>query len=220
MIAPKLEHLAVDITTLDELPGNPRKGDVEAVARSYAAFGQQKPIVVQRRGRKTVVIDGNHQLLAARQLGWDKIAVSTFKVKDPNTGRVRAGTVAEADTYALAVNRTADLGVYDDVLLAKMIESISHDAELMAAASYSHDDLMALLIGAPKIGLTDPDDVPDSAPAKTKPGDLWLLGPHRVSCGDSTMPADIERLMAGAKASILWTDPPMGWTRSARPSGR
>jgi len=58
VIAPELEHLAVDITTLDELPGNPRKGDVDAVARSYAAFGQQKPVVVQRRGQKTVVIDG------------------------------------------------------------------------------------------------------------------------------------------------------------------
>jgi len=55
-------------------------------------------------------------------------------VKDAKTGRVRAGTVAEADAYALAVNRTADLGVYDDVLLAKMIESISHDADLLAAA--------------------------------------------------------------------------------------
>jgi DNA modification methylase len=210
MIAPKLELLAVDITTLDELPGNPRRGDVEAVARSYAAFGQQKPVVVQRRGRKTVVIDGNHQLRAARQLGWDKIAVSPFKVKDPNTGRVRAGTVAEADAYALAVNRTADLGVYDDVLLAKMIESISHDAELMAAASYSHDDLMALLNGVPKIGLTDPDAVPEFAPAKTKPGDLWLLGPHRVLCGDPTVPGDVERLMEGTTASILWTDPPYG----------
>src|ERR1019366_8804917 len=113
-LAPKLEHLAVDITTLYELPGNPRKGDVDAVTRSYATFGQQKPIIVQRRGRKTVVIDGNHQLKAARQLGWDRIAVSPFKVKDPKTGRVRAGTVAEADAYALAVNRTADLGVYDD----------------------------------------------------------------------------------------------------------
>jgi DNA modification methylase len=210
MIAPELEHLAVDITTLDELPGNPRKGDVDAVARSYAAFGQQKPIVVQRRGQKTVVIDGNHQLKAARQLGWDQIAVSPFKVKDAKTGRVRAGTVAEADAYALAVNRTADLGVYDDVLLAKMIESISHDANLLAAASYSRDDLLALLNGAPKLGLTDPDDVPESAPARTKLGDLWLLGPHRVLCGDSTVPADVDRLMGSAKASILWTDPPYG----------
>ena len=209
MIAPKLEHLAVDIATLHELPGNPRRGDVDAVARSYATFGQQKPIVVQRRGRRTVVVDGNHQLKAARQLGWDKIAVSPFKVKDAKTGRVRAGTVAEADAYALAVNRTADLGVYDDALLAKMIESISHDADLMAAASYSHNDLLALLNGAPKLGLTDPDDVPESAPAKRR-GDLWLLGPHRVLCGDSTVPADVERLMDGTKASILWTDPPYG----------
>jgi hypothetical protein len=160
MIAPKPSHLAVDITTLYELPGNHRKGDVDAVARSYAAFGQQRPIIVQRRGPKTVVIDGSRQLKAARQLGWDRIAVSPFKVKDAKTGRVRAGTVAEADAYVPAVNRTADLGVYDDVLLAKMIESISHDADLSAAASYSHDDLLALLHAAPKLGLTDPDDVP------------------------------------------------------------
>ena len=66
MIAPELEPFAVDVDSLTELPGNPRRGDVEAVKRSYAAFGQQKPIKVQRRGSEIVVIDGNHQL---REIG-------------------------------------------------------------------------------------------------------------------------------------------------------
>src|ERR1019366_7782298 len=96
MIAPKLSHLAVDITTLYELPGNPRKGDVEAVARSYATFGQQKPIVVQRRGRKTVVIDGNHQLKAARQLGWDRIGVPPLNDEASKICRGRGGRVPVA----------------------------------------------------------------------------------------------------------------------------
>ena len=143
-----------------------------------------------------------------RQLGWDQIAVSPFKVKDAKTGRVRAGTIAEADAYALAVNRTADLGVYDDVLLANMIASISYDADLMGAASYDHDDLLALLNSAPKAGLTDPDDVPESAPAETKLGDLWLLGPHRILCGDSTVDEDVRRLMNGERSTLMATDPP------------
>ncbi len=52
--------------------------------------------------------------------------------------------------------------------------------------------------------------MPESAPAKTKPGDVWLLGPHRVMCGDSKVPTDVERLMDGALAGLLWTDPPYG----------
>jgi len=199
-IVSDLAPLAFPVARLDLLAGNPRVGNVEAVARSLARFGQHRPAVARRkRGGRGEVIAGNHMLLAARQLGWKELAV--VWVEDSDT---------EAKARALADNRTADLGIYDDVLLANMIESISHDADLMAAASYSHDDLLALLNGAPKAGLTDPDDVPEPPAAKSVLGDLWLLGPHRVLCGDSTVPADVERLMDGAKASILWTDPPYG----------
>jgi len=58
--------------------------------------------------------------------------------------------------------------------------------------------------------LEDPDAVPDTAPAITVPGDVWLLGPHRLLCGDSTVPTDLERVMDGAKADMVWTDPPYG----------
>ena len=197
-IVSDLAPLAFPVARLDLLASNPGVGNVEAVARSLARFGQHRPAVARRkRGGRGEVIAGNHMLLAARQLGWKELAV--VWVEDSDT---------EAKARALAVNRTADLGVYDDMLLANMIESIGHDAELMAAASYSHDDLLALLNSAPKAGLTDPDDVPESAPARSKLGDLWLLGPHRILCGDSTVDEDVRRLMNGERSALMATDPP------------
>ena len=142
---------------------------------------------------------GNHMLLAARQLGWERIAVAWVD-DDDKTAAARA----------LADNRTAELGSYDDALLAAMLGQISDDLELLAATSYSEDDLLALLNGGRKPGLTDPDDVPETAPAITKLGDLWLLGSHRVMCGDSTVPTDVERLMNGTVPSLMVTDPPYG----------
>jgi DNA modification methylase len=212
MIAPELASLAVPVDSLTQLPGNPRRGDEESVRRSYVAFGQQKPIVVQHRGAEIVVIDGNTQHRVAAGLGWPAIAVSEFAIEDPpGSGQFRAGTIAEADAYALAVNRTADLGTYDDGALVTLLQSL--DDDLRNVTSYSDDDLSVLLrsVGAAeKAGLTDPDDVPESAPPVTKPGDLWLLGEHRVLCGDSTVPTDVARLMDGAAPALLVTDPPYG----------
>ena len=74
-IVPDLQGLAFPVEELTPLPGNPRQGDVQAVARSYSTFGQRKPIVARREGDGGIVIAGNHQLAAARQLGWDEIAV-------------------------------------------------------------------------------------------------------------------------------------------------
>lgn len=96
MIHADLVPLAVPLDILESLPGNPRRGDVAAVVRSYAEFGQRKPIVARRRGGG-VVIAGNHQLAAARELGWDEIAVVWV---DDDEVRAKA--------FALADNRTAE----------------------------------------------------------------------------------------------------------------
>lgn len=198
MIVEQLQPLAVDIDSLKLLPGNPRKGDVEAVKRSYARFGQRKPIVALRDG---TVIAGNHQLLAARALGWDQIAV-VYTDDDETT----------AAAFALADNRTSDLGTYDDEALADMLSEVAVDPDLLAATGYTPEDIDAL-IGAVTDQPTitgDPDAVPERAPAKTVKGDVWLLGPHRLMCGDSTVPTDVERLLAGSKIDMVWTDPPYG----------
>ena len=199
MIHPDLAHLATPIASLKMLPGNPRRGDVEAVARSYLQFGQRKPIVARHTRKGDVVIAGNHQLAAARQLGWSEMAVVWVDDDD-----------LTAKAFALADNHTAELGDYDLDLLAAMISEVSADADLFAATAYTTGDLADLLSRNERAGLTDPDDVPESAPPLTKPGDLWLLGRHRVLCGDSTVAEDVARLMDGAKAVLMATDPPYG----------
>jgi DNA modification methylase len=198
MIAEDLKALAVPIKKLKPLPGNPRRGDVEAVRRSYERFGQRKPIVAQRDG---TVIAGNHQLKAAQLLGWSEMAV-VWVDDDEQT----------AKAFALADNRTADLGHYDNEALAELLADVAVDPELLLATGYTEADLEALIgeIGELPPMTGDPDEVPETAPAKTVKGDVWLLGPHRLMCGDSTVPTDVERLMAGAKADMVWTDPPYG----------
>ena len=201
MIQPDLAPLAYPIERLELLPGNPRRGDVAAVAASLQAFGQRKPIVARVVDR--VVIAGNHTLQAARQLGWPQIAV--VWVDDDET---------TSKAFALADNRTAELGDYDDAALAALIGEVgSVDPELLAASGWSEDAVKELLAELepevlPLVG--DPDEVPNDVPAKSVPGDVWLLGPHRVMCGDSTIPTDLAKLMAGAKADMVYTDPPYG----------
>jgi DNA modification methylase len=198
MIADDLLPLARPIDTLKPLEGNPRKGDVQAVMRSYDRFGQRKPIVALRDG---TVIAGNHQLKAARELGWTEIAV-VFVEDDEQT----------AQAFALADNRTADLGTYDNEALADMLKAVSIDPELLSATGYDADDLAELLESIePLPAMTgDPDAVPDKAPAKTIRGDVWILGNHRLMCGDSTVPTDVDKLMNGARADMAFTDPPYG----------
>lgn len=146
MIHNDLKHLARSVDDLKLMPGNPRKGDVEAVKRSYARFGQRKPIVVLPDGTVTA---GNHQLLAARSLGWKEIAVV---VSDDDEQTAKA--------FALADNRTSDLGHYDNDLLADLLSSVATDPELLLATGYTDADLEALIgqIDALDFGATEHDD--------------------------------------------------------------
>jgi len=208
VIAEPLRHLARPIGEFRLLDGNPRRGDVASVKRSLKRFGQRKPIVVREDG---TVEAGNTTLKAALELGWSEIAVAAFSDDD-----------ATAKAFALADNRTSELGSFDLAALAAMAVDVrAADPGLLEAASYSDADLNALLAGqrVPE-KRTDPDAVPD-APAEpvTCPGDLWLLGPHRLLCGDSTVATDIDRLMAGDLADLVFTDPPygVGYTGGAKP---
>lgn len=208
MIAESLTGLAVPVEDLRTLEGNPRRGDVAAVARSLKRFGQRKPIVARRADG--VVVAGNHTLAAARELGWAEVAVSWVDDDD-----------ATAKAYALADNRTSALGTFDNADLAAMVAEVQAvDPELLEAASFDEDDLNELLAGneVPE-QLTDPDEVPEPpAEPVSKPGDLWLLGPHRVLCGDATSVDDAERVMDGQRADCMWTDPPYGVSYQANES--
>jgi DNA modification methylase len=132
-IPEELAGLTQPIDTLELLPGNPRIGNVDAVASSLKRFGQRKPIVARRDTR--TVIAGNHTLQAARQLGWSEIAV-VFTDDDDAT----------ASAFALADNRTADLGTYDDQLLADLIREVGElDAALLADTGWDDEAVDNLL---------------------------------------------------------------------------
>ena len=185
-IAPALESLLVPIDSVELHPRNPRVGDVSAVAASLRRFRQQKPIVVQKS--TGYVVAGNHVLLAARSLGWTEIAANVVELDD-----------AKATAFMLTDNRTADLGGYNDALLAAVLAEQAA-ADNLAGTGYDADDVAALVAAA---GLNEPRDVdacPDlPAPAKeyVRPGDLFDLGRHRLLVGD-------------ASVDLLVTDPPYG----------
>jgi hypothetical protein len=195
-IAANLIPLATPLDQLHTMPGNPRRGDVEAVARSLERFGQLKPIVARADG---TVIAGNHTLMAARQLGWPELAVVRTDHDD-----------ATAKAFALADNRTSELGTYDEQALLDLLNEVNAvDPSLLAAASFAAtdlDDLLARLAPPPEV-LTDPDAVPDTAPAITATGDVWRLGPHRLICGECEA-ALVD--IAPASVDLLLTDPPYG----------
>ena len=129
-IHPDLDNLKTKIDDLQHLPGNPRIGNVDAVALSYEEFGQRKPIVATK---DKIVIGGNHQLAAAKKLGWTHIAVL---FTDDNELKAKA--------FALADNRTSDLGTYDNDLLSDMLASVSSDPKLLSATSFKEEDLLNL----------------------------------------------------------------------------
>ena len=127
VIAPGLEPLATPVGDLKPLPGNPRRGDVDAVARS-------------------LIIAGNHTWMAAKKLGWDEIAA--VRVADDDT---------EAFAFALADNRTAELGGYDPDALAEMLNEVA-GSDAFAATGYTQADLDALAAEIAPPPLPEPGD--------------------------------------------------------------
>ena len=112
-----ISSLAVDIDTLLPLPGNPRVGNVDAIMASYEEFGQVKPIVVRPNDDGTAtVIAGNHQLEAAKRLGWTHIAVVPMEADDKR-----------AMAFAMADNRTVELGYTEPDLLATILTEIGDE---------------------------------------------------------------------------------------------
>lgn len=214
-ISDQLAALRTPLDNIQLLEGNPRRGDVDAVARSYETFGQRKPIVVKRTGENEAgptgtVIAGNHQLQAARQLGWTEIA-AVFVDDDDST----------AKAYALADNRTAELGGYDEEALLTMLRETAIDESMLEATGWTAQDLLDLQSGHTRG--TEPNDA-DSVPeppktAVTRSGDVWILGRHRVICGDATDVSAWTAVLNGSRATLCFTSPPYNAGTSASLSG-
>ncbi|MCW5756718.1 MAG: ParB N-terminal domain-containing protein, partial [Phycisphaeraceae bacterium] len=177
---------------------NPRKneGAVDAVAQSIQEFGFRVPIVVDADG---VVIAGHTRLKAAEKLGLKQVPVHVARELDPD--KVRALRIAD--------NKLHELSTWDMELLPLELADLKGADFDLSLLGFSEEDLTALLAPAGTEGLTDPDEVP--APpdaAMTVPGDIWVLGNHRLMCGDSSKPEDLDRLLDGQPIHLVNTDPP------------
>lgn len=177
---------------------NPRINDaaVDAVVRSIQKFGFRQPIVVDADG---VIIVGHTRYKAAQKLGLAKVPVHVATDLTPE----------QIKAYRIADNQTNTLADWDFDLLAIELgdlKALDFDLDLLG---FDAEALAQMLDPGIADGLTDPDDIPEPPDeATTQPGDLWILGAHRLLCGDSSKPEDVDRLLDGAPIHLVNTDPP------------
>lgn len=193
----KNDDLKIIYKEVDELIpyiNNPRNNTnaVDAVASSIKNFGFKNPIVI---GEDNEIINGHTRMLAAKKLGLTK--VPCILADDLNDEEKKA--------FRLADNKTSELAEWDFDLLdieLKELDKIDFDFDM---SDFGFEELEEL----EDIEAVEDDYNPDEEIIyKTKAGDVWLLGNHRLMCGDSTKQNDVDKLMNGIKADLLLTDPP------------
>jgi len=194
------------IGRLIEYDRNPRKNDdvVDRMAQAIVEFGFRIPIVARSDG---LVVDGHLRLKAARLLGLETVPV------------VLADELSETQikAFRLLANQSANWAEWDELLLsAELNDLLAEDFDL-SLVGFSDGELDKLLAYVPE-GDGEDGNAGGSVPPVTIPepprnpasrtGDLWILGDHRLLCGDSTSAADVRRLMNGERAILFATDPP------------
>ena len=175
------------------------------IKESLERYGAARSIVIDEDNR---ILAGNGTITGAKALGLTKLKI--IEAAGDEIIAVRRSGLSEDEKVGLAIadNRAAELSDWD----AEMLKQLSEEHDLQPW--FEPEDLEALLNDSEKLpaeGLTDPDEVPEvPEEPTTKPGDLWILGNHRLLCGDSTDVLAVERLMDGQKADMVFTDPPYG----------
>ena len=191
----------VPLTDLHQDPANARAHDarnLEAIRASLSRFGQAEPLVVQAGSGR--VIGGNGRLEAMRSLGWTDCDVVELELGE-----------TQATALGIALNRTAELAAWDDETLALLLSSLKDEGEL-DGVGFDDEEIDALLAGLGDLDVELEDDAAPERPEVpvSKLGDLWLLGSHRVLCGDATDVTAVQRVLDGAKPRLMVTDAPYG----------
>lgn len=192
-----------NIKTNELIPyaGNTRahsENQVAQVAASIKEFGFTNPILVDAANG---IIAGHGRLMAAQKLGMDVVPCL----------RLDHLTDAQRRAYVIADNKLALNATWDEAALAGEIERLLEDGFDLDLTGFGEDEIADFLQDTETEGLTDKDEVPDVADQVVSvQGDVWLLGNHRLMCGDSTSIDAVEKLMGGNKADMVYTDPPYG----------
>lgn len=170
---------------------------IDMLAASIKEYGWTNPILIADGG----IIAGHGRVMAAQKLGLTRVpAIDLSHLSD-----------VQRRAYVIMDNRSAEKGVSWDLEMLKIeTDALLADGFDLNLTGFSTDDLAAMFnaddLDVPE---KDPDDVPDLPPEPhSRPGDVWICGPHRIMCGDSLSPTDWNKLMQGELADLVWTDPP------------
>ena len=188
-----MQVVAKSIDEINPYENNPRDNDdaVDAVANSIKEFGWQQPIVVDNGG---VIIAGHTRYKAAKKLGLKHVPVVVADNLTPD----------QVKAYRLADNKTAELADWDMDLLNDELDQI-RDIDM---SDFGFDDLDSLELEDADTAKDDNFDEATPTEPKSKSGQIYQLGRHRLMCGDSTNKSDVKELMGGYQADLLLTDPP------------
>jgi hypothetical protein len=174
------------------------EADLDKIAAAIRKWGWTNPVLVDEEG---VLICGHGRTAAAPRAGVTSIPVIG----------ARGWSEEEKRAYRLADNELAERADWDFERLRDELRDLDFAGFDLPLIGFEPDRLEAILKGLGSNGLTDPDSVPEVPEQPvSRPGDLWLMGDHRVGCGNSTNPADVARVLAGAEPHLMIADPPYG----------
>ncbi len=179
----------------DLQPGDP---EYDKLKKSILEFDMVEPLVWNKRTKN--LVGGHQRLKILRELGIENVEVSVVDLSE-----------VKEKALNLALNKIS--GEWDFPMLKDLLQELDtgdFDMEITGFDLQEIEDLMTQF-HVPEEGLTDDDAVPDATEAICKRGDLWQLGNHLLFCGDATVKTDVERLMGGEKADMVFTDPPYGF---------
>ncbi|WP_419636909.1 ParB N-terminal domain-containing protein, partial [Thiolapillus sp.] len=169
---------------------------VSQIAASITEFGFVNPILV---GDDGVIVAGHGRLLAAQQLGMETVPVIVLSYL----------SAIQRQALVIADNRLALNAAWDEELLSLELQGLDEMGFDIDLLGFSDAELDDMLNSPDAVGSTDEDDVPEpEADPVCEHGEVWLLGDHRLMCGDSTVAEDVAALMDGGRADMAFTDPP------------
>lgn len=188
------------ISQLKAYPKNAKQHppeQIDQLVESIDQFGFTIPLLIDEKG---LILAGHGRLLAAEKRGMTHVPCLV----------ARGWSAEKKRAYVIADNRLSENGIWDRQILGAELGNLQLQGFNLDVLGFAPGEVAALIAMATKVE-GDPDDAP--APPEspvTREGDLWLLGAHRVLCGDSTSPVAVARLLAGAKPHLMVTDPPYG----------
>jgi len=200
--------LAVDYVPIDSIKPSPKNArthppeQIAQIARSIKDNDWTKPIIVDEKGE---ILAGHGAHMAAQQLGLIEVPIIR-----------RAGlTAAQKRAYRIADNKIAEGSGWDTQLLAAEFTDLAKMGYDVTLTGFSQTDI-DFMLKPPVVPDNEPPTPEAKGPAVSRQGDLWLLGDHRLICGDSTKPTTYKKLMNGQQAQCVFTDPPYGVSYEAK----